>query len=65
MPKIRSHKGTTKRFRVTRTGKIMCRRAMSAKKLEKKSPKRKRGYDNQMQVSTADARRIRRAAPYL
>jgi len=42
MPKIRNHRGTKKRFRVTPTGKVMRRHASQSHILEKKSQKRKR-----------------------
>ena len=42
MPKMKSHRGTAKRFEVTGTGKIRRRRAFKNHILEKKSSKRKR-----------------------
>jgi large subunit ribosomal protein L35 len=65
MPKIRSHRGTKKRFRVTSTGKVMRRYAMQSHILEKKSAKRKRLFAGETAVSSADVRRVRRSAPYL
>lgn len=65
MPKIRTHKGTQKRFRVTSTGKVMRRKAFQNHMLEHKSSKRKRIYGMQHQVAAADVRRIIRIAPYL
>ena len=44
MPKMKTHKGTAKRFRVTGTGKIMRGKAFKSHILEKKRPKRKRGF---------------------
>ena len=52
MPKMKSHKGTTKRFRVTGTGKSHI--------LEKKSPKRKRNFRQETIVSAADVRVIKK-----
>jgi large subunit ribosomal protein L35 len=65
MPKIRTHKGTQKRFRITSTGKVMRRHAFQSHLLEHKSAKRKRLYHREHEVSTSDARAVRRAAPYL
>jgi large subunit ribosomal protein L35 len=65
MPKIKTHKGTQKRFRVTATGKVMRRHAQMSHLLEKKSQKRKRLYGTQHQVSPADTREVLRSAPYL
>ena len=44
MPKKKSHKGTAKRFALTGTGKIKRGNAFKSHILEKKSPKRKRGF---------------------
>ncbi|MGA8016205.1 MAG: 50S ribosomal protein L35 [Candidatus Dormiibacterota bacterium] len=65
MPKIRNHRGTKKRFRITSTGKVMRRHAMQSHMLEKKSMKRKRLFAGETPVSKADARQVRRNAPYL
>ena len=65
MPKIRNHRGTKKRFRVTSTGKVMRRHAMQSHILEKKSAKRKRLFAGTTSVSSADARQVRHNAPYL
>jgi large subunit ribosomal protein L35 len=65
MPKIRTPKGTKKRFRVTSTGKVMRRHAMRSHLLEHKSAKRKRQYRMQHQAAKADARMVIRLAPYL
>jgi large subunit ribosomal protein L35 len=65
MPKIKTHKGTQKRFRVTGTGKVMRRHAQMSHMLEKKSKKRKRLYGMQHPVAPADVKEVLRAAPYL
>jgi len=65
MPKIRTHKGTKKRFRVTSTGKVMRRKAFRSHLLEHKSSKRKRQYRSQHEVSQVDRHTVIRLAPYL
>ena len=65
MPKIRTHKGTAKRFRVTRNGKVMSRHSHQSHILEKKSSKRKRAFRGTREVSRADTKAIKRVAPYL
>ncbi len=40
MPKMKTHKGTAKRFRVTGTGKIVRAKAFKSHIKSKKSPKR-------------------------
>jgi large subunit ribosomal protein L35 len=60
MPKMKSHSGATKRFRVTGTGKIMRRRANRAHLLEHKTSRRTRRLAGEVTVSSADTRRISR-----
>ena len=60
MPKMKTHKGTAKRFRVTGTGKIMRGKAFKSHILEKKSPKRKRGFRQETAVSPADRNVIKK-----
>ena len=65
MPKIRTHRGAKKRFRITSTGKVMRRKAFRSHLLEKKSSKRKRQYQKQHEVATAGRKTVVRLAPYL
>jgi large subunit ribosomal protein L35 len=44
MPKLKSHSGTKKRVRITKTGKVMARKSHGNHFLEKKSAARKRTY---------------------
>jgi large subunit ribosomal protein L35 len=60
MPKMKTHSGAKKRFKVTATGKVRGRHAFSSHILEKKSPKRKRALGRPMIVSDDDAPRIKR-----
>lgn len=61
MPKMKTHRGAAKRFKVTATGKIRRRRAFVNHMLEKKSAKRKRRLNApDAQVSKPDAQRVRR-----
>ena len=59
MPKMKSHRGAAKRFRRTKTGKIMRRRAFANHLLEKKASKRKRRLKSPASVSSPDSKRIR------
>jgi large subunit ribosomal protein L35 len=65
MPKIRTHKGTAKRFRVTKNGKVMSRHANQSHILEKKSAKRKRAFSGVRNTNPADVRAVLSVAPYL
>ena len=64
--KLKTHKATAKRFRMTATGKIM-RTKGGKSHLRRRSAKRvKRQWDKTMEVGEkATQRRIRRLAPYL
>ena len=65
MPKIRTHKGTAKRFRVTSTGKVMRRKAFRSHLKEHKSAKRGREYRKQHVLAAADVKHVIKIAPYL
>ena len=54
MPKIRTHKGTAKRIRVTSTGKVMRRKAFRSHLLEHKSAKRRRFKRRDKEMVPAD-----------
>ncbi len=60
MPKMKSHSGAKKRFKKTGTGKLKARHAFSSHILEKKSPKRKRSFGLDRDISKADAPAVRK-----
>jgi large subunit ribosomal protein L35 len=55
MPKQRSHSGAKKRFRVTRTGKVLHERMNKNHILEKKTSQRKRRLRRSGQLTGGDA----------
>ena len=59
MPKMKSHSGAKKRFKKTATGKLQGRHAFSSHILEKKSPKRKRSFKLDRDISKADTKAVR------
>jgi large subunit ribosomal protein L35 len=59
MPKMKTHSGAKKRFRVTATGKARGRSAYSSHILEKKSPKRKRRLAAPAEISKHDEQRVK------
>ena len=59
MPKMKSHSGAKKRFKVTGTGKVLARHSFSSHILEKKSPKRKRRMSRPTEVARPDRKRVR------
>ncbi|MBM6907841.1 MULTISPECIES: 50S ribosomal protein L35 [Collinsella] len=58
MPKMKSHSGTKKRFRVTGSGKIMRAKAFKSHILTKKTTKRKRNFRQETTISAADRKVI-------
>lgn len=60
MPKMKTHKGAAKRFKVTGSGKITRRKAFKNHILEKKSPKRKRRLSGEPVLAPGDAARVER-----
>jgi len=59
MPKMKTHSGSKKRFRLTSTGKARGRRAFSSHILQKKSPKRKRRMSRPSVISKHDEARVK------
>ena len=59
MPKMKTHSGAKKRFRVTATGKVRGRSAFSTHILEKKSAKRKRRQGRPAVISKVDEKRVK------
>ena len=60
MPKMKSHRGATRRFRVTKTGKLVRRQTRLNHLLEKKTPGRKRRLGREVEVAAGDRRSVRR-----
>jgi large subunit ribosomal protein L35 len=60
MPKMKTHSGAKKRFKLTAKGKVRGRHAYSSHILEKKSPKRKRAFRKPREISPHDAPRIKK-----
>jgi large subunit ribosomal protein L35 len=64
MPKLKTHKGAAKRFRVTATGKIKRGHSHARHILTKKTNKRKRYLDVDVMVSDGDQQRVERMLPF-
>jgi large subunit ribosomal protein L35 len=60
MPKMKTHRGAAKRFKVTGTGKIMRRKAGMNHMLEKKSPTQKRRLNQRTEMSGGDLAHVKR-----
>ena len=60
MPKMKSHRGATRRFRATKNGKLIRRQTRLNHMLEKKTPGHKRRLGREVEVAAGDRRSVRR-----
>jgi large subunit ribosomal protein L35 len=60
MPKMKTHSGAKKRFKLTAKGKVRGRHAFTSHMLEHKSPKRKRRHAEPAFLSGSDAKRVKK-----
>ena len=59
MPKMKTHSGAKKRFKITGSGKIVRRSAYKSHILTKKAKKRKKRLGKQSEVKACDKRRVK------
>lgn len=64
MPKIKTHRGAAKRYKITGTGKIKRAKAYKSHILTKKSTKRKRNLRKTAYVSDTVASVVKKLIPY-
>lgn len=64
MPKLKTHKGAAKRFRLTATGKVKRGHSHARHILTSKTTKRKRQLDIDSLVSDPDEKPTKRMLPY-
>ncbi|MCS6803603.1 MAG: 50S ribosomal protein L35 [Acidobacteriota bacterium] len=64
MPKLKTHRGAHKRFRLTASGQIKRGHSHARHILTKKTAKRKRHLDQDTVVDRADRQRIMAMLPY-
>jgi large subunit ribosomal protein L35 len=64
MPKVKTRKAVSKRFRVTKTGKVKRRSSKMRHLLTCKDRKKKRTLRNGTLASDSDARNIKAMMPY-
>ena len=64
MPKLKTHKGAAKRFRLTATGKVKRGHSHARHILTKKTAKRKRFLDLDVRVAEADEKLVKNMLPY-
>ena len=63
MPKMKSHRGASKRFKTTKSGKVKRKKAFTSHILNKKSTKRKRNLRKSTHVSKPEEKNIRLIIP--
>ncbi len=64
--KLKTYKAAAKRFKITKTGKIMRTKGGKSHLRRKKADRAKRLFSEMIEVTTSgDKRRIKRLAPYL
>ena len=64
MPKIRSHSGAKKRFRVTASGKVMYKKSHARHILTKKKSKKLRTLRKSGMLNLTDSKNIKKLIPY-
>ena len=64
MPKLKTHKGAAKRFRLTAKGKVKRGHSHARHILTSKTTKRKRLLDTDVMVAKADEKLVKRMLPY-
>mgnify|MGYP004571418767 FL=1 len=64
MPKIKTHSGAKKRFKVSKSGKVMRAHANKRHILNKKTTKRKRGLRKNVAADKTNVAQVKRLIPY-
>ncbi|HNU84682.1 MAG: 50S ribosomal protein L35 [Pseudomonadota bacterium] len=64
MPKQKTHKGASKRFSLTGTGKVKRKKAFHSHILTKKTTKRKRNLRKSTILDARDTKGVKRLIPY-
>jgi len=64
MPKMKTHKGAAKRFKLTGTGKVKRNKGFTSHLLTSKPAKRKRSLRQSTIVDKTDERNIKTLLPY-
>jgi large subunit ribosomal protein L35 len=64
MPKIKTHKGTARRFKVTGSGKLVRTKHGKSHLRRNRSARAARQYSEMLPVAVADRERIKKLIPY-
>lgn len=64
MPKLKTNRSANKRYRITKNGKVIRKKAFKSHILEKKSAKKKRYLTKPILCAIGDAKNIYKMMPY-
>lgn len=64
MPKIKTHSGAKKRFKLSKNGKVIRAHANKSHILNKKNTKRKRGLRKTTVADKTNVKQVKRLVPY-
>jgi large subunit ribosomal protein L35 len=64
MPKMKTHKGAARRFKITGTGQIMRTKHMKSHFRRRKSPRVKRMFDRMLPLDDSMKQKVERLLPY-
>jgi large subunit ribosomal protein L35 len=64
MPKMKTHKGAARRFKITGTGKIMRTKHMKSHFRRKKSTRVKQMFDRMLPLNPSNKKQVKRLLPY-
>ena len=64
MPKIKTHSGAKKRFKLTKTGKVKRAHAFKSHILNKKTTKRKRNLRKTVTADATNVSKVKKMIPY-
>ena len=64
MPKIKTHSGAKKRFKLTKTGKVKRAHAFKSHLLNKKTTKRKRNLRKTVTADATNVAKVKKMIPY-
>jgi large subunit ribosomal protein L35 len=64
MPKVKTHKGTQKRFKLSATGKVMRMKGQKSHFRRRKASRNKQLYDKSLPMAPAVGRHVVQALPY-
>jgi large subunit ribosomal protein L35 len=66
VPKLKTHKSTAKRFKITATGKVMHTKVGKSHLRRRKAKRNKRAFDRRVEVKNSErAKKIKQLAPTL